>query len=397
MKIIYFDCFSGISGDMVLGAFIDAGLDRKVLEELPVKLNLPQVKIGIKKEIKNGLSATKVDIDFPPNHSHRHLNEIEEIIRKGDLPETVKISAIKIFRKLAAAESKVHGIDISEVHFHEVGALDAIIDITGTALAFYILKIEKAYCGTISIGGGSVKISHGTYPVPAPATAYLLKDFQLQHGPLKKELVTPTGAAILASFCEKDSVPSYNLKSTGYGAGTAKFKEIPNVLRVFIGEYQKKENGYEKQDNVLLLECNIDDLNPQIYPYLLEQIMNIGAMDAFLTPILMKKGRPAHMLSVLCYPDKESQVLNIIFMETTTIGVRKQQIIRSVLKRTLQEIDTMYGMLQVKEIETPDGNIRIMAEFEDCKRIALKHGLPLREVQENLFFELNKNNEVSPL
>jgi uncharacterized protein (TIGR00299 family) protein len=387
MKIVYFDCFSGISGDMLLGAFIDAGLESSVLTGLPEKLNLPQVTVKIVKVLKNGLSATKVHVDFLPEHVHRHLADIEKIIDVANIPDKVKVTAKSIFFKLAEAEARVHGTHISKVHFHEVGALDAIVDITGAALAYHTLNIEKAYCSAISVGGGSVKMAHGTYPVPAPATAYLLENFHIKQGPVQKELVTPTGAAVLATLCEREKVPEYNLIATGYGAGSADLKETPNVLRVQIGKTGALDA--EKSDEVLLLECNIDDLNPQIFPYLIETVLKAGAVEAFLTPILMKKGRPGYLFSVLCHSEKEQDILNVIFNETTSIGVRKQKLSRTILNRKLLKMDTSLGVVQVKEIEMQNGSLRRMPEFEDCKKIALKTGKALKDIRQILISELN--------
>ncbi|KAA3617741.1 MAG: nickel pincer cofactor biosynthesis protein LarC [Calditrichaeota bacterium] len=388
MKIIYFDCFSGISGDMLLGAFIDAGLNQELLTELPEKLNLPQVKVTINKVLKNGLSATKVDVTFPEEQVHRHLADIEKIIDAADLPDPVKIISKKIFLNLAKAEARVHGTDVDQIHFHEVGALDAIADITGVALGFHELQIDQAFCSKISVGGGLVKIAHGTYPVPAPATAYLLEGFMLNQGPVDKELVTPTGAAVLATLCEQTEIPSFHLKATGYGAGTAEFKDTPNVLRVQLGEIQKSTNL--ESDEILQIECNIDDLNPQIYPYLIEQVLQAGAVEAFVTPVVMKKGRPGHLFSILCADENEQDILNIIFKETTSIGVRKQKLTRSILKRRVTDLKTSFGIIKVKEITLPDGSIKRTPEFEDCKKVALETGEALMDIQKKLIEEINK-------
>ncbi len=385
MRIAYFDCYSGISGDMTLGAFIDAGLEKELLLSLPQKLNLPQVRLEIKKVVKEGLSATKVDVIIPQEKEHRHLKQIETIIEQGDIPSKAKELAIKIFNRLAEAEAKVHNVAKEEIHFHEVGALDAIVDITGAALAFTEMGIEKVYSGTISVGGGQVKMAHGLYPVPAPATAYLLEDMDIRFGPVKKELVTPTGAAILSVLREKEEVPSYRIKQIGYGSGTANHLGIPNVLRLVIGE---TEAAY-KTDKVISLECNIDDMNPQIFPYLIEKVLSAGALEAYVTPVVMKKGRAGYLFTALVYADKENEISDIIFRETTTIGIRRSKMERYKLERNLLQVDTKFGKVAVKEVLKSSGEKYRYAEFEECKRIAAERNLPLIDVQKILENELN--------
>jgi pyridinium-3,5-bisthiocarboxylic acid mononucleotide nickel chelatase len=389
MRLLYFDCFSGISGDMLLGAFIDAGLEPKDLIDLPEKLNLPQVKIIIKNVLKKGLNATKVNISFPEEQQHRHLADIDKIIDQADLADHVKSTAKKTFLNLAKAEARVHGTDVNNIHFHEVGALDAIIDITGAALAYHTLQIEKAFCSPVSVGGGLVKIAHGTFPVPAPATAYLLENFTIKQGPVPKELVTPTGAAVLATLCSHSQIPSYKITATGYGAGTLDLDEMPNVLRIQIGEAESKNT--QTSDEVILLECNIDDLNPQIFPFLIDQVLEAGAVEAFVTPIVMKKGRPGHLFSALCHLQKVDAVTDIIFNETTTIGLRKQKLLRTILNRQQIIMESSLGVVQVKEITMPGGKIKRVPEFESCKKIALETGMPLINVCNVLRHELNTN------
>jgi uncharacterized protein (TIGR00299 family) protein len=335
--------------------------------------------------VKEGLSATKVEVIIPQESEHRHLKQIVEIIDQGDLPAEAKKLAIKIFNRLAEAEAKVHNVAKEEIHFHEVGALDAIVDITGAALAFTAMGIEKVYSGTISVGGGQVKMAHGLYPVPAPATAYLMENMDIRFGPLKKELVTPTGAAILSVLRENEEVPSYRIKQIGYGAGTANHPGIPNVLRLVIGEL---EAGF-KTDKVISLECNIDDMNPQIFPYLIEKILSAGALEAYVTPVVMKKGRPAYLFTALVYADKENEISEIIFRETTTIGIRRTKMERYKLERNLLQVDTKFGKVAVKEVLKSDGKKYRYAEFEECKRIAAERNLPLIDVQKTLQNELN--------
>jgi len=386
MKILNFDCFSGISGDMTLGAFLDLGVNKEVLLSLPNKLKLEQVKFEINKVNKNGISATKVDITFPHEHVHRHLSDIEKIIDNGKISNEVKSLSKKIFRKLAQAEANVHGTTPDKIHFHEVGALDAIFDIVGAASCFVKLGIEATYCGNISVGGGMVKMAHGLYPVPAPATSFLLNGFSISSGPVEKELVTPTGAAILATLVkEPNSRPTFTILKSGFGAGTITHDEVPNVLRISIGELSVAKNRSE----AIMIETNIDDMNPQFYPILLDKLLKAGANDAYLTPILMKKGRPAHTLSVLCNEKDETDLLNIIYQETTTIGVRSYKVNKKHLKRKLIQMDTSFGMLQVKEITLPNSNIKRVPEFDDCVKIAKEKKLAVKFVYDKIISEIN--------
>ncbi len=386
MKIINFDCFSGISGDMTLGAFIDLGVDKDILLSLPKKLKLEQVKFEINKVNKNGITATKVDVIFPHEHVHRHLADIEKIIDNGNISDDVKLLSKKIFMKLAEAEANVHGTTIDKIHFHEVGALDAIFDIVGVVSCFVELEIEATYCGNISVGGGMVKMAHGLYPVPAPATSYLLNSFSISPGPVEKELVTPTGAAILATLIEEPNTrPIFTIQKSGFGAGTITHDEVPNVLRISIGELSDDK----KQNTCIMIETNIDDMNPQFYPILLGKLLDAGANDAYLTPILMKKGRPAHTLSVLCNEKNESELLNIIYFETTTIGVRSYKVNKKHLKRKLLKMNTSLGELQIKEITLPDNSIKRMPEFDDCVKIATEKKLAVKFVYDKILTEIN--------
>jgi pyridinium-3,5-bisthiocarboxylic acid mononucleotide nickel chelatase len=386
MKIINFDCFSGISGDMLLGAFLDIGIEKEILLSLPKKLKLEQVKVDINKVNKNGISATKVDIIFPHEHVHRHLSDIEKIIDDGELDERVKILSKKIFNKLAKAEADVHGTTLEKIHFHEVGALDAIFDIVGASSCFVALGIEAAFTGTISVGGGMVKMAHGLYPVPAPATSFLLNGFSIAQGPVEKELVTPTGAAILSALVnEPQKRPSFTLIKSGFGAGSMTHENVPNVLRISTGESDLDVTKNE----ALMIETNIDDMNPQLYPILISKLFRAGANDAYLTPILMKKGRPAHTLSVLCDKKNESELLKVIYHETTTIGVRSYEVIKSSLNRKLIKMKTSLGEIQVKEITLPDNSIKRMPEFDNCVKIADEMKVAVKFVYDKVFSEIN--------
>ena len=353
---------------------------------LPKRLNLPQVQVEINKVLKEGLSATKVDVIIPHEHEHRYLEQIETIIDKADLPEKAKDLAKNIFNRLAEAEARVHNVSKEKIHFHEVGALDAIVDIVGSALAFTEMEIEKVYTGTISVGGGQVKMAHGLYPVPAPATAYLLENMDVRFGPVKKELVTPTGAAILSTLRENDRIlPPYRIKNIGYGAGTADHVGIPNVLRLVIGDV----DSLLESDRVVSLECNIDDMDPQIFPFLIEKIIAEGAVEAYVTPIVMKKGRSAHLFTTLVHADQEAKITEILFRETTTIGIRRHDLQRYKLHRSLLQVDTKFGKIAVKEIVRTNGEKYRYPEFEACKKIAQEQNIPLIDVQKELEAELN--------
>ena len=378
---------------MILGAFVDLGFDPTLLKEVPARLNLPQVEVTVDRIAKKGISAVTVDVHYKDQKKHRHLPDIERIIDAGDLPAKVKMLSKDMFRALAEAEARVHGIDVNRVHFHEVGALDAIVDITGAALAFHEMQFEKAFCGTIRVGSGFVHIAHGTYPVPAPATAYLLEGFTIQNGPVEKELVTPTGAAVLSVLVgkEKQAHPAYRVKKVGYGAGKTDMERIPNVLRLISAEIPHEFETDEK----MVLECNMDDMDPQIFPFLIEEVMNAGAVDAYVTPVIMKKGRPGHLFTAVCSVAEENRVLQALFRHSTTIGVRKIHTQRSKLKRNLTRMQTSLGEVQIKEIEMPDGSLRRTVEFEECKRIAREKELSIRDVQARLNAEINygKNGE----
>ncbi len=391
MKIAYFDCFAGISGDMILGAFLDAGLDEPMILELPQRLDLPQVQISRKRMVKSGISATQLVVECPHEHHHRHLPHIETIIDQADLPIPVKTLSKAIFRRLAEAEARVHGVPVEKIHFHEVGAADAIIDIVGAAVAWHAMGLELAMTGPVSVGGGMVQCSHGKYPVPAPATAYLLEAIPIRRGPVEAELTTPTGAAILRTLVGEPTMeaPVYRTESIGYGAGSRDFDGFPNVLRLQIG---RTEPAYTV-DVVHVLECDIDDMNPEIFPYIIDELLKAGALDVYLTSVLMKKGRPGMHVTVLAPPAKEAALLEVLFAQTSTIGVRKYWAERRKLPRREIDVPTRLGTVRCKQVTLPDGRRRVVPEFESCREIAEKQGLPLLEVYERLRADLDAANE----
>ncbi|CUT05194.1 nickel pincer cofactor biosynthesis protein LarC [Candidatus Kryptobacter tengchongensis] len=375
MKIAYFDAFSGISGDMTIGAFIDAGIDFEEFKNEIQKLNLKNFDVKIKKITRHGINATKFDVVIKEDReAHRNLSEIFEIIDKSNLSDFVKKTSQKIFTTLAQAEAKIHNVAIDDVHFHEVGAVDSIVDIVGTAICIEKFGIEKIFVSKIPLGsGGFVQTQHGKMPVPSPATVEILKNFPVILTDVSFELTTPTGSAIVATLAEygleKETI---KISAIGYGAGQFEIPDRPNLLRIIIGEIPLK---YE-EERLLLIETNIDDMNPEVYPYVIEKLLSSGANDAYLVPIIMKKGRPGILLSVLVSESKLDNVLKIIFTQTTTLGVRVIEIKRRKLPREQREIETPFGRVKFKLVSI-DNVERLIPEFEECKRIAEERNLPL--------------------
>ncbi|CUS91510.1 nickel pincer cofactor biosynthesis protein LarC [Candidatus Kryptobacter tengchongensis] len=378
MKIAYFDAFSGISGDMTIGAFIDAGIDFEEFKNEIQKLNLKNFDVKIKKITRHGINATKFDVVIKEDReAHRNLSEIFEIIDKSNLSDFVKKTSQKIFTTLAQAEAKIHNVAIDDVHFHEVGAVDSIVDIVGTAICIEKFGIEKIFVSKIPLGsGGFVQTQHGKMPVPSPATVEILKNFPVILTDVSFELTTPTGSAIVATLAEygleKETI---KISAIGYGAGQFEIPDRPNLLRIIIGEIPLKY-GEEK---LLLIETNIDDMNPEVYPYVIEKLLSSGANDAYLVPIIMKKGRPGILLSVLISESKLDNVLKIIFTQTTTLGVRIIEIKRRKLPREQREIETPFGRVKFKLVSI-DNVERLIPEFEECKRIAEERNLSLIQV-----------------
>ncbi|MFZ2197606.1 MAG: nickel pincer cofactor biosynthesis protein LarC, partial [Thermodesulfovibrionales bacterium] len=352
MKIAYFDCFSGISGDMCLGALVDAGVSLKELEKglrgIPVK----GYELSSKKVRRSGLAATKVDVIIKgssgPQHGNsqaRTWNDISKIIRTSRLPEGIRDKGHKIFRSLFEAEAEAHGEALGKIHLHELSSEDCIADIFGTLIGLSLLKIEAVYASPLNLGGGSVRTAHGILPVPAPATAVILKNTPVYSSDVPYELTTPTGAVILKSLSKGfGPMPCFKYEKSGVGAGSRDVKDRPNVLRIFIGEM----NGMTPDEAVTVIETNIDDMNPQIYEYVIEELFRMGALDVYLTQIIMKKTRPAVKLSVLCDRDKREDLINTILKETTSIGVRYFETQRVTMDREIREFPSKYGKVRVK-------------------------------------------------
>ena len=377
MRIAYFNCFAGISGDMTLGALVDLGFPVGVLEEELSKLGLRNWRLSENKVLKKGLQGTQIKVETAEEKKHRHLADILNIIEQSSLNLKNKELSKKIFYRLAEAEAKVHGTSLEKVHFHEVGALDSIIDIVGTAIGINYLEIEKVYASEIHVGKGTIRCAHGLLPVPAPATMELLQGVPIYSTEVEGELVTPTGAAILTTLCQQfGSFPSFTVEKTGYGAGEKDFP-MANLLSISLGWEEKLIYSHGK---AVMLETNIDDMNPQIYQYIFQRLLAAGALDVFLTPVQMKKNRPGVVLHVLSPQEKVNQLTEIIFQETTTLGLRVYPVSRKVLEREIWQIETPYGSVAVKVGRLEQAIVNITPEYEECSKIAEVHGVPLKIV-----------------
>ncbi|VBB06859.1 Hypothetical protein LUCI_2096 [Lucifera butyrica] len=382
MKALYLDCFAGISGNMLLGALLDAGVPEDLFRKTLASLPLSGYELIIQRVNKGGIDANYVDVKLAEHdHHHRHLADIFRIIEQAPLEEAVKEQSKRVFSVLAAAEAKVHGTTPDKIHFHEVGAVDAIVDILGTVWCLNYLGVQQIFASKLHVGSGSVLCSHGWMPVPAPATAELLIGIPYYSGDIAKELVTPTGAAILAALGTGFGRMPENFLSEkiGYGAGTWDLA-IPNVLRLQLGSISSAA-----KDEVILLETNIDDLNPQAYSYILDRLLNSGALDAWLTPVIMKKSRPAVLLSVLMPQDKQDIITDILFAETSTIGVRYFPVERTKAQRQIHNVSTPWGMARVKISTYRGATINVSPEFEDCKSLAEEHGVPFKQIWQEIW------------
>ena len=384
MKIAYFDCIAGASGDMLLGAILDAGLEVEALNENLKALHLEnEFELKAQKVNKNGFGATKVDVLLkePYEHQHgRHLAEIESLIRKGSLAETIQEKAIGMFQRLAEVEAGIHGKPVGEVHLHEVGGVDTIVDVVGTLLGLDSLGVEQVFSSPLPLGRGFVQGAHGLIPLPAPATVALLKGIPVRGSEIEMELVTPTGALLLSTLCKAfGPIPAMTLSGQGYGAG-GRDLPIPNVIRLLLGERSEVRGQGIELETLIMLETNIDDNSAEINGYVMEQLFTSGALDVFFTPIQMKKNRPATLISILSRPEDAERLEALLFRETSTLGVRRRPVERRCLERTSEVVDTPYGPVSVKVARLPDGSSKRAPEFEDCKRAALAHGVPLRKV-----------------
>ena len=428
MRIAYLDCFSGVSGDMFLGALVDAGVPAGLLEETAAALNVG-ARLEISKVVRSGIAATKVDVfahgekDLPREmywaqrneaqanhkvetrahrahgieseeapespvaaHSHEHghgrgLTEIRAIIGKANIGENAKKTALNVFQALGEAEAKIHNTSIEKIHFHEVGAVDAMVDIVCAAVGADTLGIDEWVCSPLNVGGGTVRCAHGILPVPAPATVEILKNAPVYSSGLNVELVTPTGAAIVKTLANRFApFPEMTIETCGYGAGTREFPGQPNVLRLSIGTQESSLASKTSHETITVLEANLDDLNPQIVGYALERLLEEGALDAFALPVQMKKSRPGTLLTVITTAQDAARLTHVIFKETSTLGVRRRDEKRQVLARRFENVRTQWGDVRVK-IASMNGTITNYApEYEDCRRIAAQHHVPLKDV-----------------
>ncbi len=451
MKIAYFDCIAGASGDMILGALVDAGLPLAVLIERLQALHLRDFNLEAQKVTKNAFSATKVNVIVADDVPERHLSDIIAIVEKSDLPVDIQQKAIAIFNKIGSAEAGIHGSSLDHVHLHELGGVDTIVDVVGTLVGLEALGIEHVVVSPVPLGRGFIHGAHGEIPLPAPATVALLKGVPITGSPMEMETVTPTGAALLASLANAfGPIPQMLFEQVGYGAGSRDLP-IPNVLRILIGTgtttLQKKQSAHghphthphagenethnhdnahahadahvhphshshfgnagghapitildprshaETQDvtqphehscldtdHLSVLETNVDDLNPEFYEHVMDRLFAAGALDVFFAPIQMKKNRPATLLRVLCRPDDVKSMTEILFLETSTLGIREHQVDRHALPRTMQTVETAYGAVKVKVAELGNGKVKSAPEYEDCRRLAEQHSVPIREV-----------------
>lgn len=369
---------------MILGALLGLGLDRDELERRLSGLRIESFKLKAETVDRSGISSCHVDVIVPEVDTHRHLHHIEKIINEAELSDGVKKRAIKIFALLAEAEARVHGTEVKKVHFHEVGALDAIIDIVGACIGFEMLGIEQFAASKLHVGSGFVTMAHGKFPVPPPAVAELLKGKPIYSTEIEGELITPTGAAIIAAVCESfGTIPEMSVEATGYGAGTREYKDFPNVLRLMVGEAAEfGKKPAKDHDDLVLMETNIDDSTPQAVGFVMERAFELGALDCWFTPVQMKKNRPGVVISVLSSPEKRDALLAMLFSETTTIGIRTSQVARVSLERRFETVNTQFGECRIKIAMQDGGVVNAMPEYEDVRRLALEKNVPFRIVWE---------------
>lgn len=378
MKIAYIDCFSGISGDMFVGSLLDAGLPFEKLETILSGLKISGYKISAKKEGRNNIFGTRFLVSLQEEDQKvRHLDDIKEILKDSDLPLPVIEGSIQVFEKLAIIEGEIHHISPNEVHFHEVGALDSIVDIVATVAGINLLGIEKLFASRIPVGTGMIASAHGKIPVPSPATIALLRDIPIYHSGQDVEMVTPTGAILITSLCSSfGPMPQMIVDSIGYGVGSRTLVDRPNLLRILIGSDIDKE----RSETVVVLESNLDDMNPELLGYLMDSLFDAGAKDVSFSPIQMKKNRPGTQLQVIGQPEDRERLTAIIFRESTTLGIRYSFSQRAVLKREGLVVDSPWGKMSLKKVINQDGRTVLMPEYEECRRIAQENHLALRDV-----------------
>jgi pyridinium-3,5-bisthiocarboxylic acid mononucleotide nickel chelatase len=381
MKTLYFDCFAGASGDMILGALVGVGVEPRALIEQLSLLDVSDYEVSFETVDRSGISATHARVQTGHQHAHRHLSDILKIIYGSRLSDGVKDRAARIFSRLAEAESKIHNVPIEQIHFHEVGALDAIIDVVGACIGFELLGIERFACSELHVGSGMVEMAHGRFPVPPPAVAELLKNAPVYSSDIKGELVTPTGAAIIMAVCQEfGHLPKMKIERTGYGAGTREYQNFPNALRLILGD--DEEAGKFNEERLFIIETNIDDMSPQIYGHVLEQAFERGALDCYFTNAQMKKNRPGSLVSILCRQSELDVLCELLLTETTTLGVRYYEVQRRSLERETTKVSTAFGAIDVKVARLNGRIIKAMPEYEQCRAAALDAGVALHLVEE---------------
>ncbi len=379
MRTLYFDCFAGASGDMILGALVGVGVDPRLLTEKLSLLDVPGYEVSFETVDRSGISATRALVRVEEEHAHRHLSHILKIINDSRLADTVKERASKIFTRLAEAEAKIHNVAVERIHFHEVGALDAIVDVVGACVGFELLNVERFISSELHVGSGMVEMAHGRFPVPPPAVAELLKDAPVYSSDIKGELVTPTGAAIISTICDEfGPLPKMKIERTGYGAGGREYQNFPNVLRLMLGESAAETLTDER---LVMVETNIDDMSPQVYGHVMEEALRRGALDCYLTPVQMKKNRPGTLLSILCRPALRDEMCQFLLAETTTLGVRFYEVMRRALERETVKVETEFGEINVKVARLDGVAIKGMPEYEECRAAAERANVPLLEVE----------------
>ena len=396
MKLCYFDCFSGIAGDMTLGALVDAGADLAQIETELHKLGVSGWSLRAEKVQRGAIRATKVHVELTEHHHHhRGVTDILQLIERAELPPRVWARATEVFKCLGEAEAHVHGIPIDTVHFHEVGAVDAIIDIVGACVGFELLGVEGFVCSPLNVGGGTVKTEHGTLPVPAPATADMLRQSPTYSTGIAHELVTPTGAALVAGLVTRfGPMPPMTVAKIGYGAGSLDLKEQPNVLRLFLGDAVETALSDEEPE-ITILECNLDDMSPAVAGYFLDQALAAGALDVYYTPVQMKKNRPGLVLTVICPSERVDALAKLIFEQTTTIGLRQSSARRRVLDRTFVTVETPLGPVRMKLARLNGRVLNAAPEYDDCQRLAREKGVPLKQVLADAQFYFRQQQKDS--
>mgnify|MGYP003701055799 CR=1 FL=1 len=380
MKTLYFDCFAGASGDMILGALVGVGVDSHALMGQLSLLGVSGYEVSFETVDRSGISAIHAKVHTAHEHAHRHLGDILKIIYESGLSDGVKDRAARIFSRLAEAEARIHNVAVEKIHFHEVGALDAIIDVVGACIGFELLGVERFSCSELHVGSGMVEMAHGRFPVPPPAVAVLLKGAPVYSSDIKGELVTPTGAAIISTVCrEFGRLPKMKIERTGYGAGTREYEKFPNVLRLMLGDDANEEASSDER--LLIVETNIDDMSPQVYGYVLDEALKRGALDCYFTPVQMKKNRPGVLISILCRPLARDAMCELLLMETTTLGVRFYEVLRRALERETVSVLTEFGAIDIKVARLNGRVVKEMPEYEQCRAAAQKFNVPLLTIE----------------